>query len=106
MSVLGQWVPAMLWIVLQKLHEAALWLWQHAPGSRERVPLQQQDFQQQEVSPAQPRHADAAVAVNSLSDMSVQQVVRVASQPRRLSELDELIRVCESIGREPRELVS
>ncbi len=106
LSVLGQWVPAMLWIVLQKLHEAALWLWQHTPGSWDRVPPLQRDFQQQEISPAQPLHADAAMAASSLSDRPGQQVVRVASQPRRLSELDELIRVCESLGREQRELVS
>ena len=86
-------MPAMLWIVLQKLHEAALWLWQHTPGSRD-------------ISPAQPLHVDAAMAASSLSARSGQQVVRVASQPQRLSELDELIRVCDIIGRERRELVS
>ena len=101
LSVLGQWMPALLWIVLQKLHEAALWLWRHTPGSWDRVPPQQQN-----TNSAHPLHADAAVAAGSLNDWSGQRVARVTSQPRQLSELDELLRVCESIGREQRELVS
>jgi len=107
LSVLGQWVPAMLWLVLQKLHEAALWLWQHTPGSRDRVPPQHRTAQQRELSPAHPPQADATMPESSLSNnRSGQRIVRVASQPRRLSELDELIRVCESLGREQQEPVS
>lgn len=95
--MMGQWVPALLWMVLQKLHEAASWLWQHAPGSRARD-LPQRHLTEQEVGSAE--RSKAAVTATSRSDMDGQHEQRNASQRRELRELDELIRACETLGRE------
>ena len=100
--MMGQWVPALMWIMLQKLQEAALWLWQQMHGSWPSAAAQPRSASDR-LEPAQQVSTGAAAAASSSSERTSHHITRVASR-RELTELDQLLRVCDTIGGERTEL--
>ena len=98
LSMMGQWVPALMWIMLQKLQEAALWVWQHMHPSWPTAQPQPQ-YAGHSLEPAQGLYPDTAAAASSSTDRKDHHASRISSR-RNLSELDQLLRVCETIANE------